>query len=1013
VTSEVPLRLPTGKRVAIGGLLAMAILLAGLILREFYTSQIQSLYFASVAEKLKFAVERGPSDKVVFPDNGPFDQRLGYSLIPSITERVTKRGYEVKAQSRLSPEHLSLVKKGLIYPIYKEKSQAGLNILDTKAQPLFSAQYPQLIYRDFDEIPPAIVGTLLMIENRELLAAKYPYKNPTLDWSRLFVAIFDNIVNRFVASHESPGGSTLATQLEKYRHSPEGRTVSAKQKLVQMISASFRAYQDGRNTTEARRRIITDYINSVPLGAIPGAGEIRGIGHALAAWHGASFSEVNELLRDVKAKESNPERLKAKALAYKQVLSLFLAQRRPAYYLVQDHDALKVLVDKHIDVMIKGKVIPKRLRRLVTKAELTFRNNNVIFQPERLNFVERKAANAVRVHLMNYFGFDRLYTLDRLDLRVNSTIDYDTQKAVQELLVKLKNKDVAQANGLVDTRLLAQGDPADVIYSFTLREWRQNANLLRVQTDNVDGPFNVSEGGKLELGSTAKLRTLVTYLEIIEELWVRYRRLSVSELRQQESKIGRSDHLSAWAVEWLQHGHADGKATLSEMLEAALNRTYSANPGERFLTGGGIHRFNNFDKSDNSRTVTVHEAVRRSINLPFVRIMRDVVSYFMGQIPNGNAMLTDINNPERQQYLMRFANKEGREFLGRFFLRYRGLSSDDMLLTLLKQGRKTPKRLAVIHSMLYPDAQIQHLRAFIDRNLPGTGLKDRQLKKLYADMRDPKLTLQDRGYISGLHPLELWLVAYLFRAPKVSFTQIVQASTGARQDAYKWLFNVKGKNRQDSRIRIMLEEEAFHQIREHWAKVGYPFATLVPTYATALGSSGDKPTALADLMGIVLSGGVQYANTRVTGMDFGVGTPFETQFRAKPSFGTRVLSTDIANAVRDAIRQVVDSGTAVRVKGSFLGPDHKPLQVGGKTGTGDNRYSVFAPGGRIIESRAVSRTATFVFYIGERFYGTITAYVPDAAASKFSFTSALPVQILKVLAPKLMPLINSTLTPEP
>ena len=126
-----------------------------------------------------------------------------------------------------------------------------------------------------------------------------------------------------------------------------------------------------------------------------------------------------------------------------------------------------------------------------------------------------------------------------------------------------------------------------------------------------------------------------------------------------------------------------------------------------------------------------------------------------------------------------------------------------------------------------------------------------------------------------------------------------------------------------------------------------------------------------------------------------------------------MLSTDIANAVRDAIRQVVDSGTAVRVKGAFLGPDHKPLQVGGKTGTGDNRYSIFAPGGRVIESRAVSRTATFVFYIGERFYGTITAYVPDAAASKFSFTSALPVQILKVLAPKLMPLINATLTPEP
>ena len=52
MTSEVPLRLPTVKRVAIGALLAMAIVASGLGLREFYTSQIQSLYFTGVAEKL-------------------------------------------------------------------------------------------------------------------------------------------------------------------------------------------------------------------------------------------------------------------------------------------------------------------------------------------------------------------------------------------------------------------------------------------------------------------------------------------------------------------------------------------------------------------------------------------------------------------------------------------------------------------------------------------------------------------------------------------------------------------------------------------------------------------------------------------------------------------------------------------------------------------------------------------------------------------------------------------------
>ncbi len=43
-------------------------------------------------------------------------------------------------------------------------------------------------------------------------------------------------------------------------------------------------------------------------------------------------------------------------------------------------------------------------------------------------------------------------------------------------------------------------------------------NMVRVQTDTTQLPFDINEGSKLELGSTAKLRTLATYLEIIAEL---------------------------------------------------------------------------------------------------------------------------------------------------------------------------------------------------------------------------------------------------------------------------------------------------------------------------------------------------------------------------------------------------------------------------------------------------------------------------------------------------------------
>ena len=60
-------------------------------------------------------------------------------------------------------------------------------------------------------------------------------------------------------------------------------------------------------------------------------------------------------------------------------------------------------------------------------------------------------------------------------------------------------------------------------------------------------------------------------------------------------------------------------------------------------------------------------------------------------------------------------------------------------------------------------------------------------------------------------------------------------------------------------------------------------------------------------------------------------------------------------------------------------------------------------GARLIESRKVNRTATFVFVIGDRFFGTLTAYVHEPYAAHYDFTSALSVQLLKSLAPALQP----------
>jgi len=127
-----------------------------------------------------------------------------------------------------------------------------------------------------------------------------------------------------------PGGSTLATQIEKYRHSPGGITLDAREKLRQMVSASVRAYREGEQTLPVRRRLVLDYLNTVPLSAAPGHGEVNGLGDGLWVWFGADFERVNALLSA--AEGEGAERI-AQGQALRQVVALMIAHRRPSWYL--------------------------------------------------------------------------------------------------------------------------------------------------------------------------------------------------------------------------------------------------------------------------------------------------------------------------------------------------------------------------------------------------------------------------------------------------------------------------------------------------------------------------------------------------------------------------------------------------------------------------------------------------------------------------------------------------------
>jgi membrane peptidoglycan carboxypeptidase len=982
--------------------LLMLMALAGLglaIYSESRSSRLQAQEFSRYSAQLNYTLQPGPSEAVVYPGEGPFDKRLGYSALGEFLPRLLKRDYLITEQTRFSPALLRYSQRGFFVP-YQEKVQAGLLINDCRGDALYQFRYPQQFYPTFADIPPVVVQSLLFIENRDLLDAQQPQANPAVDWPRFAKAALSQLAKLIGLPGQSAGGSTLATQLEKYRHSPDGLTQSSSEKLRQMISASVRAYQPGEQTLPTRQNVVRDYLNSVPLSAVPGHGEVHGMAEGLRVWYGADFNRTNTLLA---ATADDPQSLSERGLALREVLSLIIAQRRPSHYLATGRSELSDLTDSHIRLLAQNGVVDSRLADAALLSTVTYRD--WVQQPTMQPIESNKAINAARSRLSVLL--DRpFYDLDRLDLVADSTLQAPLQERVTQYLHQLSDPSFAASVGLLGERLLTPATTDKVRYSFTLFERGDDGARVRVQTDSTDQPFDINEGSKLELGSTAKLRVLTTYLEIIAELHERYADQSSAALRK--VPVNESDRLTRWAVDYLL---LNKDHDLAKMLGAALDRQYSASPAESFFTGGGLHHFNNFQAQDNSRNPTLREALRESINLPFIRLMRDLVRYSTYQAPNNSAeLLKDDDNPRRQEYLARFADREGTEFLLRFWKRYKDKSSAERLDTFLDGVHPSAVRLAAVHRYLLPNASQASFNAFIRAHYVGEKsgpvLNEKRLSELYGKYGPGAYDLPDQGYIARVHPLDLWLVGFLMQHPQASFKDTVAASRDERQEVYGWLFKSRHKSARDSRIRTMMEVEAFLDIHQRWQRLGYPFDHLVPSLATAIGSSGDRPAALAELIGIIQNDGMRLPVLRIDRLHFAAGTPYETRLSDNPDLGKRVLPSEVAAAMREALSQVVEGGTAKRVQGTFKLADGQALVMGGKTGTGDNRIESFGAGGRLLGSRAINRTATFVFYLGDHHFGTLTAFVPGRAAEGLRFTSALPVQVLKGMAPILVPYLQ-------
>jgi cell division protein FtsI/penicillin-binding protein 2 len=525
-----------------------------------------------------------------------------------------------------------------------------------------------------------------------------------------------------------------------------------------------------------------------------------------------------------------------------------------------------------------------------------------------------------------------------------------------------------------------------------LFERTPQGNLLRVNADNLDRPFDINGGVKLDLGSTAKLRTAAHYLGVVALLRDELAGRDAAALTAL-ARAASTDPLTAWAAETLAK---TPDLSLEALLEKALDRRYATSTGETFFTGGGQHVFGNFSRGP--AILPVRDALRVSNNLVFIRVMRDLVRYHQARLPyDVDALLNDPAYPERERIVAQLADDEARQILSRAYGRYHGLTPDAAIARMLGTRAKSTRHLAILFYAWKIGSTPAQLGDWL-RSM-GAPVDDATVRRLVRSYGGRHLTLLDYGYLVGRHPLEVWTVGELVHEPGTNWEALLARSAAARGEVSRWLTRPRASRAQRTRLRTYVERDAFARMTPYWQRLGFPFDRLVPSLATAIGTSSDRPAALAELMGIIVNDGMRLPMLRLTQLQFGAGTPYETVMVPRRDAGERVMQPEVARALRRALATVVESGTAGRLAGAFKDADGKRIVTGGKTGSGDNRFKTYSRGGGLKSSRAVSRTATFAFYVGERYFGVITAFVPGQKSDRYEFTSALSVSVLRLLAP--------------
>ena len=225
---------------------------------EFQTSALQSWIFTSTNERLFFKPGDGPSNEIAFPRSAPFDDRRGYSKLSVFQARLEAQKYRVTRQVRQSETMRTVLERG-ISPPYPEWPAAGLEVRGSDGASLFRYGQAEFLFDKTAGIPPLLVKTLLFLENRALANPATRWQNPVIEWDRTLKAAMMYVGAKLNLPVPVQGGSTLAVQLEKFRHSPNGRTDTPLEKLRQIIGAGLSGRRQHSSLARADHRRLPEY----------------------------------------------------------------------------------------------------------------------------------------------------------------------------------------------------------------------------------------------------------------------------------------------------------------------------------------------------------------------------------------------------------------------------------------------------------------------------------------------------------------------------------------------------------------------------------------------------------------------------------------------------------------------------------------------------------------------------------------------------------------------------------